>query len=68
MPGPLSVTENTTEPFCRSADSVTVPPGGEKPMALDKRLYSTWRSRRSSAIRVPISDAARMSSVMFASP
>src|SRR5215216_2600154 len=64
MPGPLSVTENTTDPFARSAASVTVPPGGEKPMALDKRLYKTCRTRRSSAVRIPISGSVRMSRVI----
>src|SRR5664279_2759709 len=34
MPGPRSVTVNTTASGRRSADSVTVPSGGEKPTAL----------------------------------
>ena len=49
MPGPWSVTENTTASGRRSAASVTVAPGGEKPTALASRLNSTCRTRRSSA-------------------
>ena len=41
-----------------------VSPGGEKPMALDRRLNSVWRTRRSSATKLPISGAARMLSEM----
>ena len=38
--------------------------GGEKPTALDRRLNSTCRTRRSSAVKLPMSGAARRSSVM----
>ena len=38
---------------------VTVPPAGEKPTALASRLNSTWRTRRSSATKLPMSPAAR---------
>ncbi len=56
MPGPLSVTVNTTASGRRSAASVMVAPGGEKPTALARRLNSTCRMRRSSAAKLPMSD------------
>ena len=59
MPGPWSVTANTTASARRSATSVTVAPGGEKPTALASRLNSTCRTRRSSAMKLPMSGAAR---------
>src|SRR5262245_23179580 len=64
MPGPRSVTENTTASLRRWAANVTISPPGEKPTALAKRLNSNWRTRRSSAMKVPISGAARISSRM----
>ena len=54
--GPWSVTENTTaswQPL--GAASVTVSPAGEKPMALASRLNRAWRTRRSSATKLPMS-------------
>ena len=46
----------------RSAVSVMVAPGGEKPTALDSRLNRICRMRRSSATKLPMSGAAWMSS------
>src|SRR6266487_6294834 len=63
MPGPRSLTRNTTASLRRSAASVTTSPGGEKPMALTTRLYRIWRSRRSSAVKLPIPPSARISSL-----
>ena len=54
-PGPWSVTENTTASLSRWAASVTVSPAGEKPTALASRLNSACRTRRSSAMKLPIS-------------
>ena len=47
------------------AASVTVPPAGEKPLALASSLDSVWRTRRSSATKLPMSGGALMSSLML---
>ena len=55
MPGPWSVTANTKASLRRSADNVTVPPAGEKLTALARRLKRICRTRRSSAMKLPMS-------------
>src|SRR3984957_876026 len=49
MPRPRSDTLNTTSSSRRIAAKVTVWPSSEKPIALESRLNSTWRTRRPSA-------------------
>ena len=63
MPGPRSVTAKTTASARRSARSVMVAPPGEKLTALARRLNRICRTRRSSAMKLPISFGALMSSV-----
>ena len=68
MPGPRSVTAKVTASGVRSAVSVMVSPGGEKPTALASRLNRICRSRRSSAVKLPMLGAAGLGIAFRAKP
>src|SRR6266576_231019 len=50
IPGPVSATSTSTWPSSRRADTSMRPSGGVNLTALERRLNTTWRTRRSSAV------------------
>src|SRR5882757_7248510 len=64
MPGPESVTANTTLCSLRLALSVIAASCGENPTALARRLYSTCTTRRSSPMKAPMPGSASILSAM----